>query len=264
MKLFNDNDMIEFAKYAKSYMTARKVEKAFEKYKSGDRLNCPKPRVNILTEGSEKRNIKKYPNGIIPEKGPPPPSPTPRKNEKNIVEKTETYAKKCHGELNQKYGKNLPYHSYSYHLDKVAEVFEKHKYVIINDADRINTHAACFAHDCMEDALQSYNDILKNTNKDIADIVFAVTDVPEKNRLLRTLSTLPKTINDYRAIILKICDICANATYSKETKSTMFRKYREEAEFKKPIFTQALRWYKDDIDSYELIKLWEYFDNCLK
>lgn len=179
----------------------------------------------------------------------------------NLIEKAEKYGKKCHSDLNQKYGKSLPY---SYHLDKVAEMFEKHKYVIIDEHARQHTLAAAYLHDCIEDAQQSYNNIVEATNKEVADIVFAVTDVPEKNRLLRTLSTLPKTIKDYRAIILKICDICANTNFSRETNSSMLKKYRDEAEFKRPIFTQALRWYKTEIDQYEIIKLWEEFNNAIK
>lgn len=175
----------------------------------------------------------------------------------DIILKAEKYAKERHKKMNQKYG----HHPYSYHLDLVAELFDKYKQVLVNPTDRINTHAACYCHDLIEDAQQTYNDVFKETNRDIADIVFAVTDVPAKNRLLRSLNTLPKTIQDYRAIILKICDISVNAEFSKNNSGGMFKKYQEEAQYKKYIFQKALKWYPIEIDHSILLELWDHFND---
>jgi len=89
--------MIEFAKFAKSYATPRDVEKAYDLYLNGARLwnifnktVVAKPvnklkfkrEVKPLTEGKTKSNVKHYPNGVPPKKG-PPPSPGVIKNTKN-------------------------------------------------------------------------------------------------------------------------------------------------------------------------------------
>lgn len=65
---------------------------------------------------------------------------------------------------------------------------------------------------------------------------------------------------DYRAIILKMCDILSNATYSKAHGSSMYKKYVEEYSYRKPIFKKALSWYKDDLDAHELDLLWKELD----
>ena len=92
----------------------------------------------------------------------------------------------------------------------------------------------------------------------MADIVLAVTDVPAENRLLRQLNTFPKTVKDYRAIILKMCDISANADYWKGIKNNMYVKYQKEYSYKKYIFKTALKWYKNDINFTEINKLWDF------
>ncbi|MDA3780488.1 MAG: hypothetical protein PF487_09780 [Bacteroidales bacterium] len=115
-------------------------------------------------------------------------------------------------------------------------------------------------HDAMEDTKQNYNDIFNFCGKDVADITLAVTDVPEENRLLRHLMTMGKTVKDYRAIILKLCDIHANALYSKNNGSSMYKKYVNEYEYRRPIFMSALKWYEKHLNMEALDKLWENLD----
>ena len=47
MGAYSRKDMIEFAKFAKSYSTSRKVEKAYDKYLSGGRLGRRGQIINI-------------------------------------------------------------------------------------------------------------------------------------------------------------------------------------------------------------------------
>jgi (p)ppGpp synthase/HD superfamily hydrolase len=140
-------------------------------------------------------------------------------------EKLHEIARKQYNEVNSKYDNK----EYIYHIDAVSAIIDRYQNVFIhNNDDFINTKIASLFHDSIEDARQSYNNILENTNKDIADIVLAVTDVPSSNRLMKHLLTMVKTVADYRAIILKMCDILANATYSYEHNDSMYCKYKKE------------------------------------
>ena len=41
MGRYSKKDMIEFANFAKSYQSHRKVSKAYKQYLNGERLHCP-------------------------------------------------------------------------------------------------------------------------------------------------------------------------------------------------------------------------------
>jgi (p)ppGpp synthase/HD superfamily hydrolase len=141
------------------------------------------------------------------------------------------FAKKAYDDANCSYdGQN-----YFAHVDMVALNVINHMGIFRNTEDANHTLAAAYGHDLIEDAKVSYNNIMEASNKDVADIILAVTDVNEANRLLRHLNTMGKTVKDYRAIILKLCDILANATYSKEHGSSMHEKYVEEYLYRRPI-----------------------------
>jgi len=73
MGRYSRKDMIEFAAFAKSYQSSKKVEDAYAAYLSGVRF-VTRRTVRPLTEGKTKTNVKHYPNGIPP-KNAPPPSP---------------------------------------------------------------------------------------------------------------------------------------------------------------------------------------------
>lgn len=166
------------------------------------------------------------------------------------------FAEKCYNDANCKYdGK-----SYMIHIYLVSDYFVINERVFKNIEDAQNVSDAIFTHDLIEDAKQTYNNILDVCGKDVADITLAVTDVPAENRLMRHLLTMPKTVKDYRAIILKMCDMCANAHYSKDSGSSMFKKYVEEYKYRKPIFAMALKWYSDKLDQQVLNAMWDDLD----
>ncbi len=172
-----------------------------------------------------------------------------------LVEITK-YAQKCYDDANCKYDG----HSYMKHIDMVCMVVNAHRTIFINPVDGELTEAAALLHDAVEDAKQSHSDITRVAGSEIADIVLAVTDVPEENRLLKHLLTMPKTIKDYRAIILKMCDIYANAYYSKNSGSSMYKKYVAEYAYRKPIFQLALKKYKEYLREDELELFWKELD----
>lgn len=175
-----------------------------------------------------------------------------------MFEMTDVYdfAEKAYADANCEYdGK-----SYMTHINMVADVFVKRSTIFNNVEDGIDTQAAIYCHDLIEDAKLSYNNIMEASSKSVADIVLAVTDVNESNRLLRHLATMPRTVKDHRAIILKMCDIYANASYSRDHKSSMYEKYIEEYYYRRPIFKKALNWYRDKLNMYNVEKFWLELD----
>jgi (p)ppGpp synthase/HD superfamily hydrolase len=167
------------------------------------------------------------------------------------------YARKCHDDANCTYDKGQ---SYMVHVNGVVLVVQHYKSIFVKPEDRDITVAAAYCHDILEDTKQSYNDVSAVIGKDAADIVLAVTDVSAENRLMKHLLTMGKTVINYRAIILKMCDILANAMYSKAHGSSMYKKYVEEYAYRKPIFKKALVWYKSKLNQDILQELWDELD----
>ena len=172
--------------------------------------------------------------------------------------KIADYAKKRYAGANCTYGDDEG--SYMIHIDMVIDFLIKHLNVFtsINDCNAVI--GAAYTHDLIEDAKQTYNLIYDICGKDVADITLSVTDVPAKNRLMKHLLTMGKTVQNYRGIILKMADIYANASYSKTNHSSMYPKYVEEYEYRKPIFKMALKWYKNDLNQDELDNIWKELD----
>jgi (p)ppGpp synthase/HD superfamily hydrolase len=171
-------------------------------------------------------------------------------------EELRSIAKSQYDNANCEYGGQ----SYMVHIDMVLISVKIFQEVFKHPVDAETTATAALFHDAIEDARQTYNDISKVIGNDAADVVLAVTDVPAENRLMKHLLTMGKTVRDYRAIILKMCDIHANATYSKATGSSMYYKYVEEYQYRKPIFKKALSWYTNELNANVLEKLWNELD----
>lgn len=129
--------------------------------------------------------------------------------------------------VNQKYAGSLPY---SFHLEMVGKQAYKFKHLIPSYDNLWETIIiSCYAHDAIEDARKTYNDILELCGEDVADIVYCCTEDKGKNRSERHSD---KFYNDLRknkwAIFVKLCDIIANVKFSLLTNSTMFSKYKKE------------------------------------
>lgn len=112
---------------------------------------------------------------------------------------------------------------YDYHLRQVVSIAQELGY------DE-TIQVACALHDCLEDTELSYNDIKKAFGKDVAEIVFCVTDELGRNRKERKEKTYPKIRSNWRAIVVKICDRIANMRQSKEYNPTLFKMYEKELE----------------------------------
>jgi (p)ppGpp synthase/HD superfamily hydrolase len=180
-----------------------------------------------------------------------------------LIEKAKEYAERVHTAARCKYGEdNEPY---MVHLDAVCKWVLDNPSVLRFSDDFENTCAAAYTHDTIEDAQQTYNDVKKATSDDVADITLAVTDVHAENRMLRFLSTIPKTVKDYRALVLKVCDIGANSSYGKNVKNSMYKKYQKEwIGYKRAIFIAASRWYPNELNLVEFDNLIAKVDEILE
>jgi (p)ppGpp synthase/HD superfamily hydrolase len=148
-----------------------------------------------------------------------------------------SYAIDAHAKVNHLYD-GFPY---SVHLSMVALFAQKY----INElptAIQSDILDACWLHDTIEDCRLTYNDILKISNKQVADIVYAVTNEKGKNRIERANKEYYKGIRSVPfARFVKLCDRLANVLYSKNSKSDMFKKYESENEhFIESLFPKSI------------------------
>ena len=178
-----------------------------------------------------------------------------------MLNEIEIYAKRAYQEANCLYDGRDYFDS---HVSDVIAIVKEHSGIFVYTNDYLVTLGGAATHDLIEDAKQTFNNIKEVCGYDIAKITLAVTDVHAENRLMRHLLTMHKTVSDYRAIILKMCDIYANASYSKKSRSSMYKKYITEYAYRKPIFIEALKWYKDKLQTEELNKLWKKLDEVHK
>lgn len=161
----------------------------------------------------------------------------------NINTSIISYAIQAHAETNHLYdGK-----PYTVHLALTS--YYALKYIdLIPGQCHEDVYSACWLHDTIEDTRNTYNDILKISNVNVADIVYAVTNEKGKSRKERAND---KYYHGIRltpfAAFVKLCDRLANAKYSKDNNSSMLKVYRKEnAHFIDSIFS-----FSGDVIHYE-------------
>ena len=164
----------------------------------------------------------------------------------NLIKKARDYATQCHDGTNHQYNGK----SYTTHLNLVYTW--ACRYVHLTNEHLESILAACWTHDVIEDCRQTYNDVLKATSLDVADITYALTNEKGKNRKERAndkyYSGIRTTPN---ARFVKICDRLANVEYSYQTGSSFLDTYRKE----QPHFVKELYQldFKPMFDSMEFI-----------
>jgi len=110
---------------------------------------------------------------------------------------------------------------YIYHVTRVSQIAEELGY----DETIV---VAALLHDTLEDTELSYNDIRKAFGFEIGEIVYAVTDELGRNRKERKSKTYPKIRENWKAVVVKICDRIANIEHSKDFNSTLLNMYKTE------------------------------------
>lgn len=135
-----------------------------------------------------------------------------------------SFAINAHQKTNHLYDQN----SYSVHLAIVVGYAQKHLHLVPENLQE-DVISACWLHDTIEDCRLTYNDLVKETNTNVAEIVFAVTNEKGKNRKERANEKYYEDIrNTAGAIFVKLCDRLANMKYSKDTNSRMLEVYKNE------------------------------------
>lgn len=183
---------------------------------------------------------------------------------KNIVEIAKKFAIKAHKDSNNTYGGK----PYDYHLSMSVDMAMLFIHLISED-DRDNVIAALWNHDTLEDCDVTYNDLLKVTNKLVAEMSYALTNEKGRTRKDRANSKYYKGIRNTKyATFGKVCDRLANIKHSSDTGSRMFKMYKKENDvFRKELKSSWLRrtWRRMFFDvepNYDV--MWEYMDRLLK
>ena len=88
---------------------------------------------------------------------------------------------------------------------------------------------ACWVHDIIEDARETYNNVKSATSEEIADLAYALTNEKGKTRSERANDKYYQGIRETPfASFVKLCDRIANFEYSKKNNSRMAEVYRNE------------------------------------
>lgn len=137
------------------------------------------------------------------------------------IEQIRLAAHELHQSVNQIYGDDLPY---GFHLDMVVEGVICYGHLVCAcEEDVVPLFFGAYYHDSIEDARQTYNDVLRTAQKWMteeqalmaAEIVYALTNDKGRTRGERAGE---KYYNGIRATpyapFVKLCDRLANVTYT--------------------------------------------------
>jgi len=137
------------------------------------------------------------------------------------IEQIRLAAHELHQSVNQIYGDDLPY---GFHLDMVVEGVICYGHLVCAcEEDVVPIFFGAYYHDSIEDARQTYNDVLRTAKKWMteeqalmaAEIVYALTNDKGRTRGERAGE---KYYNGIRATpyapFVKLCDRLANVTYT--------------------------------------------------
>lgn len=170
------------------------------------------------------------------------------------IEEMRQRAHELHDSVNQIYGDDLPY---GFHLDMVAEGVEEFGYLVcVREEDVLPIFFGAFFHDSIEDARQTYNDVMKDARKWLSEeqalmateIVYALTNDKGRTRAERAGEKYYKGIRETPyATFVKLCDRLANVTYtcSVDCGKSGFR-MKEIYKSEMPHFLPALKAEDDD------------------
>lgn len=139
-------------------------------------------------------------------------------------------------EVNQKYGKDLPYSS---HLHFVEQQGLKFIHLLPDAESKELVLCALIGHDLIEDARLTYNDVkdavryqigaTPSYSEAVADIIYCVTDEKGKNRKERKSDKFYIELKaNELAVFVKLCDMAANILYGKLTGSKMYDMYKRD------------------------------------
>ena len=146
------------------------------------------------------------------------------KIKKMNLEEFRVYANEMHKKRGYKYDE----YEYSFHTNMVRKNVKRFAHLLPPHIKEEDMEMAADGHDLIEDCGVTYNDIKRRTNKVVANLILAVSNVPGEDRVERFFLTAPKIRKSIGAMYLKNCDTMANMSHGKRTGNSMFEKYKSE------------------------------------
>lgn len=158
-----------------------------------------------------------------------------------LSERAQEYAAYHHGRVNQLYDDYLPY---TFHLNLAAKTASDFRGLVdVLEFDTVL--ASVYLHDILEDCHGlSYNNLKQEFGVEVAEIVYAVTNLKGRTRAERASPEYYEGIKAVpNAVFVKLADRIANATYGRYIAVTyrLFRMYqKEQAKFEKSLAGEQL------------------------
>lgn len=169
------------------------------------------------------------------------------------IGRIEAAAHALHESVNQTYDGRLPY---GYHLDMVADAVRCYGATVCQEeGDVVPLLFAAYYHDSIEDARQTYNDVLATAGKYMdenqarlaTEIVYALTNDKGRTRAERAGENYYIGIRQTPyAPFVKLCDRLANASYSARSADEANSHMREVYHNEMPAFLDHLKPASDD------------------
>ena len=169
------------------------------------------------------------------------------------IERIRNAAHQLHDSVNQTYGGGLPY---GYHLDMVAEgVRDFGHLVCASDDDVLPLFFGAYFHDSIEDARQTYNDVMNRARTMMTEeqallateIVYALTNDKGRTRAERAGDRYYQGIRETPyAPFVKLCDRMANIAFSCAGTDSENVRMREVYKKEVPHFLTSITSHSDD------------------
>jgi (p)ppGpp synthase/HD superfamily hydrolase len=160
-------------------------------------------------------------------------------NEANQIAHARMYALMTHHKVRQRYDGKYPYY---YHLKMVSNFAILFSHLLTTE-QRVNAIIIALLHDFIEDCRLTYNDVKEIWGVEIADGVYACTELRGKNHKERHGPEYIKGLQEsYLGTYVKLCDITANMTMGQRTGSKMFPMYQKEySHTKKQLYKEEFK-----------------------
>lgn len=144
-----------------------------------------------------------------------------------VDEVAKDYAIRRHAEVNHRYD---AIHTYAFHLTMVVDV-AKRFINLIPEKDRADVIGGCWVHDIIEDARETFNNVKQATNEVIAEYAYRCTNEKGRTRKERANDKYYADIKEYKhTVFIKLCDRIANASFARQSGSSMLEMYKKENE----------------------------------
>lgn len=155
-------------------------------------------------------------------------------DESDLYIRAREFGTRVHAECNHIYDGNKPY---AYHLQMVSNAAD---FFALRCGLSVHEHlmacSAAWAHDAIEDARQTYNDVRKALGVEVAELAYALTNEKGKSRSERANDKYYAGIRALPlAVYLKGCDRLANVSHgaAQTPVSRMVSMYaKEQVEFR--------------------------------